>query len=103
MNRPKGGRGLKQSYETKVVRVPAPLVETINELVDKFYTSYNPENPDSELLTDKVSSILGVCTVSKEDAIAKGKIIVSRKKSAKWSVLNLLQVLYQDKLLSIDD
>lgn len=103
MTRPLGGRGLKQSYETKVIRVPVPLVETINDLVDKFYKSYNPENPDSQLLTDKVSSILGICTVSKQDAIAKGKIIVSRKKSAKVSVVNLLQVLYKDKLLSIDE
>jgi hypothetical protein len=79
-----------------------PLVETINDLVEKFYTSYNPENPDSELLTDKVTSSLGVCTVSKQDAITKAKVIISRKKSAKVSVLNLLQVLYQDKLLSID-
>jgi hypothetical protein len=70
--------------------------------VEKFYTSYNPENPDSELLTDKVTSSLGVCTVSKQDAITKAKVIISRKKSAKVSVLNLLQVLYQDKLLSID-
>ena len=103
MNKPKGGRGLRQSYETKVVRIPMPLVETINELVEKFYTSYNPDNPDSDLLTDKVASSLGVCTVSKQDAITKAKLIVSRKKSAKVSVLNLLQVLYKDKLLSIDD
>jgi hypothetical protein len=102
MTRPLGGRGLRQSYETKVIRVPMPLVETINDLVEKFYTSYNPENPDSELLTDKVTSSLGVCTVSKQDAITKAKVIISRKKSAKVSVLNLLQVLYQDKLLSID-
>ena len=102
MTRPLGGRGLRQSYETKVIRVPMPLVETINDLVEKFYTSYNPENPDTELLTDKVTSSLGVCTVSKQDAITKAKVIISRKKSAKVSVLNLLQVLYQDKLLSID-
>jgi hypothetical protein len=103
MARPLGGRGLRQSYETKVIRVPVPLVETINDLVDKFYGNYNPDNPDSDLLTDKVTSSLGVCTVSKQDAITKAKVIISRKKSAKVSVLNLLQVLYKDKLLSIDE
>jgi hypothetical protein len=103
MVRPLGGRGLKQSYETKVIRVPLPLVETINELANKFYASYNPSAPDPDLLTENALSVLGVCTVSKQDAIAKAKVIIARKKSAKVSVINLLQVLYRDKLLTIDE
>ena len=36
MPKPKGGRGKKASYNTKLVRIPVPLAEQVNQLVDRY-------------------------------------------------------------------
>lgn len=49
MPKPKGGRGQKARYQTKLMRVPMPL-QQINELVRyQDYLDANPEADGSDL------------------------------------------------------
>lgn len=36
MPKPKGGRGKKAPYDTKLARIPVPLAEQINQLVERY-------------------------------------------------------------------
>lgn len=47
MNKPKGGRGQKAPYETKLMRVPIPLEKQINQLVE-LYRNHLEANPEAD-------------------------------------------------------
>jgi hypothetical protein len=84
----KGGRGKKADYESKVIRVPLPIIGEVENLIENFHN-------------DLSSNTLAVSTdsISLESAIEIGANILKSKKSAKESVRKLLQVLYQvDKI-----
>lgn len=83
-NKPVGGRGKKASYETVVIRVPKPIVNEVQLLINNF-------RDDSFVDISKK-------TVPRELAIEEAKKILKSKKSAKQSLLKLLQVLYDDKI-----
>jgi hypothetical protein len=36
MPKPKGGRGKKAPYDTKLARIPVPLTEQVNQLVERY-------------------------------------------------------------------
>ena len=38
MPKPKGGRGQRARYQTKLMRVPVPLEQQVNELVERYQT-----------------------------------------------------------------
>jgi len=40
MNKHKGGRGVKAPYKSKVVRVPEPVLDKVNEFLDEFYNGF---------------------------------------------------------------
>lgn len=77
----KGGRGKKADYETKVIRVPLPIVSEVETLIECFRND----------LLDKPFSD----SRSLDEAIAIANHILKSKKSAKESIKKLLQVLYQ--------
>jgi hypothetical protein len=84
----KGGRGKKADYESKVIRVPLPIIGEVENLIENFHN-------------DLSSNTLAVSTdsISLESAIEIATNILKSKKSAKESVRKLLQVLYQvDKI-----
>ena len=84
----KGGRGKKADYESKVIRVPLPIVGEVETLIQNLHN-------------DLPSNTLDVSTdsISLESAIEIATNILKSKKSAKESVRKLLQVLYQvDKI-----
>jgi len=47
MNKPKGGRGQKAPYETKLMRVPVPLEDQINKLAE-MYRNHLEANPEAD-------------------------------------------------------
>lgn len=84
----KGGRGKKADYESKVIRVPLPIIGEVENLIENFHN-------------DLSTNTLAVSTdsISLESAIEIAANILKSKKSAKESVRKLLQVLYQvDKI-----
>jgi hypothetical protein len=82
MNIPKGGRGKRAPYETTTIRVPVPLLETIETQVNQYREFAVNGTPPA------MSSI-----VVHDDAIACAKEILKQKKSARHSLEKLLQVL----------
>ena len=79
MNLPKGGRGKKANYETRVMRIPAPVASEVETLVHAFHSG--------EAVTDDELPTL-------PDAIATAQAILKSKKSARLSMQRLLTAIY---------
>ena len=95
----KGGRGKKSPYTTKVVRIPDPLVERVEELVNKFYL--NEKSSDDKSLLENHIKINQNTEKSINHALnilAQNKI---SKKSTKYCLEKLLQVLYDDDSINL--
>ena len=81
----KGGRGKKADYETKVIRVPLPIVGEVETLIECF----RDDLLDEPFREDR----------SLDEAMIIASNILKSKKSAKESIKKLLQVLYDvDKI-----
>lgn len=57
MNKPKGGRGKRASYQTNVVRVPKPIMPQVLELINQFHES-------SKFITTKTYSYKKISALS---------------------------------------
>jgi hypothetical protein len=95
----KGGRGKKSPYTTKVVRIPDPLLKRVEDLVNDFYSQEKSTDDQSVLgnhmenknnLEESISHAL--------DILAQNKI---SKKSTKYCLEKLLQVLYNDDSIKL--
>lgn len=96
MNKPIGGRGKKAPYQTVVIRVPEVLFSKVNTLIEEYRKSLLDETSTQSKEVDLVNS--DRCTYQKSEAIEKAKEILNQKQSAKKSLKNLLQVLYNSKI-----
>lgn len=85
-SKPVGGRGKKAGYETKLMRVPLPVVPLIEKIVDDFRDG--SENEPKQLSFD--------------EALQAAKKIMKKKKSARQSLLNLLQDIYGREVGTLD-
>lgn len=83
----KGGRGKKADYETKVIRIPLPIVNEVEKIVEDFHQGLSV-NDSSEFKT-------------LEESIAIASAILKSKKSAKESIKKLLQVLYETSNINL--
>ncbi len=84
-DKPVGGRGKKAGYETKLVRVPLPVLPEVEKAIADFRSGIEVEQ-------DRLSL---------DEALEAAKKILKSKKSANESIKKLLQVLYDceiDKL-----
>lgn len=75
----KGGRGLKALYDTTHVRVPMPIKDKVQQLVDDYKNGV--DSSDSE-------------TIDIENAINLAKNILKNKKGARESMQKLLTGIY---------
>lgn len=85
-SKPVGGRGKKAGYETKLIRVPLPVIPQIQKIVDDFRDG--SENETKQLSFD--------------EALQAAKKIMKKKKSARQSLLNLLQDIYGREVDTLD-
>lgn len=90
MNRPKGGRGHKVAYESKVIRVPVPLLSEVDGMIERFYETGNVE---AMATSEPINNVLS----SKSEVIDIAKKLLKRKKSARVTIINLLQLIYGDE------
>ena len=91
-NTPKGGRGRKVPYQTCTVRIPA----AIRDQVDRMASQYRA----SVIEGSEFSYDLGHPTL--DQAIMLAKKVLKQKRSAKYTIINLLQVMYNTKLTEKD-
>jgi hypothetical protein len=61
MAKPKGGRGYKAPYVTKQVRVPKPIEEQVDQLIERYQdylaTGGSPDNPPQLLDLDRSDDV----------------------------------------------
>jgi hypothetical protein len=94
MSKPIGGRGNKAPYDTVVMRVPSPLVAEFKDTIEIFYDHLNAGMLDPNEISKSMAKSLGHSGMKKSDTLVKAKEILKAKKSARQSVLKLLQVIY---------
>jgi hypothetical protein len=95
----RGGRGRKSPYATKVVRIPDPLLERVENLVNDFYDN-EKSTEDKSVLEDHSEF-----NQNKEESINYALDILAQnkisKKSTKYCLEKLLQVLYNDNSINL--
>lgn len=92
MAKPVGGRGIKAPYETTHMRIPIPLKEQIEVIVEDYKEQVTK---NINLLTSYQISSNSNPLTSLEDAKQIAKKLVKSKKSASQSLAKLLSELYQ--------
>lgn len=92
MNKPVGGRGKKAPYETQVIRVPEPIVNQVEQLIENYRTAV--VNNEEIEIEQKSNFHTNITLVDYDSALQKAKEIVKQKRSAAESIAKLLQVLY---------
>lgn len=99
-NKPKGGRGIKAPYQTTVLRVPVPLIDKFEKQIDEFrelaLQGITNDNEPPEAVNKFDNEPL-----TQSEAIEQAQKIIKQRKSAKLSLTKLLQVIYDDKSISI--
>lgn len=99
--RPIGGRGHKESYETKVIRVPTAIIPYIDVLSDKYYDAYRECKLTSDNPGEDAIKVLANEKISREFVIDMAYAILSHKKSARVSMEKLLQVIFADDSIKL--
>lgn len=91
MTKPLGGRGVKAPYESTHMRVPLPLKEQFEAIIEDYRNSVMQ---DINLLTSYDvcgnNSLTGL-----EDAKKEARKLVRAKKSASQSLSKLLSAIYK--------
>lgn len=75
----KGGRGVKAPYESTHVRVPVPIKEEVEKLIEQFKSGQKKEEKQLPSL---------------EESIEVARRILNQKKSARVSIQSLLTSIY---------
>lgn len=89
-----GGRGKRANYDTTHVRVPLPLKEVIQELIDNYrWTQYIPSIDDLKPKEVKEEPCY------EDVAIDIARQILKSKKSAKVSMEKLLTSIYSKEIV----
>jgi hypothetical protein len=95
----KGGRGKKSPYPTTVKRIPDPLLERVEELINDLY-SHEKSTDDKSVLANHISNQDNI-----EESISHALDILAQnkisKKSTKHCLEKLLQVLYNDDSIKL--
>ena len=91
MDKHKGGRGVKAPYTSRTVRVPDPIREQVDKVIESFY---------NEAVETQGNNILQA-----DDAIVKARQILvnnkTSKRSTQYCLEKLLQVIYSDSTIKL--
>ena len=101
MPKPKGGRGQRAPYQTKLMRVPVPLEQQINELVERYQDYLDSEgevdvdNPP-QLFEGEQNNFIDLCA-SLDKLINKINAMETGYKSNSFSqgIKDIKQILIQ--------
>jgi NMD protein affecting ribosome stability and mRNA decay len=91
----KGGRGLKAPYETTHMRVPVPVKEILQQIIDSYKETLDPDAAIS-VLSQNQGGDLNLLTRSQ--AIELAHKIIKQKKGAKISIERLLSGIYKENI-----
>ena len=110
MAKPKGGRGKTAAYETTHIRVPLPLKERVQKIIEMWHDGqleYHDEltaedhrlaNEYRNLLTSKASHLSkdenSLTPIRYDEAVVNAKKILNQRKAARESLRKLLTAIY---------
>lgn len=92
---------MKESYTTKVIRVPEPLIPFIDWVCDRFYQGYYDGVWQHNTSPSETVKRLGLVNLVKAEIISHAQAVLSKKKSARLTVSKLLQVIFSDKTIQL--
>lgn len=98
MSKPVGGRGKKAPYKTVVIRVPESLASDFKKEIDFYHTLVSEGLIQPEANSQDLLKSHGKTDVNCMEAIMEARQILKSKKSARQSLLKLLQVMYGDMI-----
>jgi len=81
----KGGRGKKNPWRTRAIRVPEPLLEKFNQDIERFLDSGGKIPVDEPLCP---------ILISREEAERLGNILIKQRKSLKNALPILLDAIF---------
>lgn len=93
MVKPKGGRGITAPYETTHVRVPVPIKEKVQKLIDDYRNSLLNDG-DKFIASEDNNVSSDDRFVDLSDVILLAKEILCQRKSARISMAKLLTGIY---------
>jgi len=89
MAKPKGGRGRVAPYKSTHVRVPEPIKEQIQGLIDDWHEKQGSTQGDENLLTGINNQLTDFYTI-----VEIARDIISKKKSARVSLQLLIKQMF---------
>ena len=98
----KGGRGKKAPYETTHIRVPLPLKSSIEQLIKEWFDLVDTGVISSSQSLKDMYKDLAHTNKNAYWAINKAIDIAKQKKSAKVSLLKLVNELYEQQFTLAD-
>jgi len=99
----KGGRGKKAPYHTTVVRVPTPILPDVQRLITDFREDLINDYSRTDSHTISICSSDSTSLPSLKQALDLAKEVKKSKKSASYSLIKLLQLLYKDDSITQED
>jgi hypothetical protein len=97
MNKPIGGRGKKAPYQTRVLRIPEPIADAVQRLVDRYRDKAMADSISTNVQIQYEIPELRYSKLNYLEATQEMEKILKKKKGAKLSMQKLLQVLYESK------
>ena len=85
-----GGRGKKAPYKSTHVRIPEPLKDKVEQLKQEFLNNEAEQSVDNASLPDI------------EAATEYARSVIKMRKNAKYSVVKLLNLIYNSNLTEKD-
>jgi hypothetical protein len=89
---PKGGRGHKAPYETATMRVPIPLHNRVEKLIEEYRSAVLTGNP-TDTLTNSSSTSEQVIT--REEVTSKLEALAKSKKKGKDFYKHIVEYLFE--------
>ena len=83
-----GGRGKKAPYQTTHVRVPVPIKDQVEQLINDYKTG----------TLDQLTIDDALAPISFDDAVEQARVILKQKKSATTSMTKLLTSIYHQQV-----
>lgn len=98
-SKPKGGRGHNAPYETTHLRVPVPIKEQLQLVIDDYKELVvTGQIEPSEYVVQNFDKEADI-RLNKQEAIEIAKAILNQKKSARQSLNKLLTALYKEEIV----
>lgn len=99
MSYTKGGRGMKAPYETTHIRVPLPLKEALEKVINAYKESLDVDQALAVLLQIHDEQTSEINPLTANDAVQLATQILGQKKSAKLSMSKLLTGIYSQDIV----